>query len=218
MDNKLERYREIRSAGTKLVNNKLIRFIVDNYSKELVIGSAKKLGMLEGKKTIAFDNEDDTQYIFDFAINEMKIEGKSVIQLYKEKIDVQDEREVEFIAAMENSYTSLFRVVNTSPEKGLVFIKNLLGDGKNIRLTDIGLSQMKDKDLLIFTRILPFKDMNITSGMSCCFDSSYEIKLITAYERNLKNNFSHNESEERFLFLYNAFREIGIRTMLQEIQ
>lgn len=217
MSNNLERYRELRAFGVEFVGKKLIQFIADNYSKELVIPSAKKLGMLEGKKTIACDDERDTDYIFDFAINEIKIGGKSAVQLYKEKISVQDEKELEFMEAIENSYTSLFRVVNTSPEKGLVFIKNLLYGNRNIRLTDISLSQTGNNDLLLFTRIYPFKDMNITSGMIGAFDAGYEMKLIVEYEKSIKNNINSSESEARFLFLYDAYKIIGTKTMTQQI-
>jgi hypothetical protein len=216
MDNRLERYKQIRKIGMEIVNKKITKFIADNYSKQLVIESAKKLGMLEGKNTIAVGDEDDIQYIFDFVINEIKINGKSGIELFKESINIQNEIEHEFIGAIENSYTSLFRVVNTSPDKGLVFIKNLLGDGKNIRLTDIGLSQMKNKDTLLFTRIMPFKDMNITSGIACPFDSNYEMKLMTLYEYHMKN-INNNESEERFVFFYNEFKINGMGIAMQEV-
>lgn len=216
MEDTLERYKQIRKIGMEVVNIKLTKFIVNKYSKALMLGAAQKLGMLEGKNTIALNDKEETQYIFDFAINEMKREGKKGIELFRENEEVQDELEIEFMDAIENSYTSLFRVVNTSPNKGLIFIKNLLGDGKNIRLTDISLSQINDKDILIFTRIFPFKDINITSGMACIFDSNYEMELMRLYKQHMKN-FDNNDSEERFKFFYNQFQRIGINSFTQEI-
>ncbi|UZW13448.1 hypothetical protein OSC52_16620 [Clostridium pasteurianum] len=216
MDDRIERYKQIRRTGYKIVNNEIMKFANKNYKSKLITESAKKLGILEGKNKIVLDWEEENQYFLDFVINETKINGKKLIQCFSEKSVLEGELEIEFMDAMKKAYTSLFRVVNTSPEKGLVFIKDLLGDGKNIRLTDLGLSQMKDKNLLIFTRIIPFKDMNITSGMTCAFHSNYEMDLMDLYKNYMKN-ISSDEEEKKFIFFYNVFKEIGIGTFMQEV-
>lgn len=217
MDNRLERYKQIRKTGYSVVNNKIMKFITENYKSQLITDCAKKLGILEGKNKIILDWEKENQYFLDFIINETKINGKKLIYEFSKKIDFKNELEIEYIDAMKRAYASFFRVVNTSPEKGLVFIKDLLGSGKNIRLTDLNFSQTGDKDIVIFTRILPFKDMNITSGMICVFHSNDEMNLMNLY-KNYMRNISRNEKEEKkFIFFYNAFKEIGIGTFMQEV-
>ena len=130
------------------------------------------------------DNQNDTQYVFDFALHESKIEGQNAIQLYKEKVGGQDEMEEIFLNALDNSYTSIFRVINTSPTKGLLF----------------------------------FKDMNITSGMGCSFKAIEEKNLMLNYDRHGKTNMNYSNSEDRFIFFYNAFKKVGMRMEHQEIQ
>jgi hypothetical protein len=72
-------------------------------------------------------------------------------------------------------------------------------------------------DILIFARIVPFEDMNITSGLICAFTGTAENILMREYEQHRKVYFVKDESMDRFLFFYNAFRHIGIETKMEKV-
>lgn len=77
MDDRIERYKQIRRTGYKIVNNEIMKFVNKNYKSQLITESAKKLGILEGKNKIVLDWEEENQYFLDFVINETKINGKN---------------------------------------------------------------------------------------------------------------------------------------------
>jgi hypothetical protein len=72
-------------------------------------------------------------------------------------------------------------------------------------------------DILIFARIVPFEDMNITCGLTCAFTGAVEDILMREYEQHRKVNFDKDESMDRFLFFCNAFRHIGIETRMEKV-
>jgi hypothetical protein len=208
MESSIEKFKELRTVTNTFIHDKLIDFMMQKYYKELVISSAQMLDMLSGSKTITYENEAYSQYLLDFALHESKFEGKNAVQLYKEEVGAQNAMEERIMKALENSYTSLFRVVNTSQEKGFVFLKDVLSNSKNIRLTDPGMSKVGSTDLLIFTRILSFENMTIISGMSCDFKGSLEVMLVQKLEQFKKDFNIQDESIGRFIYFYNAFKNI----------
>ncbi|ADL53186.1 hypothetical protein [Clostridium cellulovorans] len=210
MDEHIERYKNIKKDSYEFINKKLSGFMKDVYPKETVFAAAKALGMTYGKKKFSVDSKEEILYIFDYAINEVEIAGKKIIQLYKEQVGLENEKEVEFSKAIENSYTSLFRIVNTSENKGLIFMKDLFGNGKNTRLTDIVMSQTTNSDMLIFTRIFSFEGMNISSGMHCAFPAKHENQLLREYMEFLKQQSLEDTQKQRFIFFYNAHKKAGI--------
>lgn len=217
MEENLEKYKSIRTQCTSFVNEKLIKYIIDKYRTELFIGSAKKLGMLQGNKTIVHDTEDDIQYLFDFLLCEAKIDGRNALDIYKREVGLKDAFEKKVITAFERSYTSLYRVINTSPSKGLIFLKDILNGGKNIRLTDLGISKLQNQDVLIFTRVITIDDINMTSGMSCVYAARIEKRLMQRYSQIKQISNPENESMNRFLFFYEDYKNIGIEKVMQKV-
>ncbi|MCY6354639.1 hypothetical protein [Clostridium sp. ZS2-4] len=212
MDN-LERYKAYREFERILIGTKIMNYINSSIDKQVILNSARILGMLDTNGNIAPKADSEMMFLLDFVIHEYKVNGKTMVQLYRENVGSENEIEEDILKALDNSYLSLFRVVNLSPSKNLVFLKDVFNRVKNVRLTDISFSQTGDTDTLLFTRILPYEDLNITSGMAATFPSIVEDRVLIEYKRVCKEmNLAEEIDSESVRMLISFFhfnREIG---------
>ncbi|MBL8193178.1 MAG: hypothetical protein JNM06_05105, partial [Blastocatellia bacterium] len=158
----IEQYKNYRETTKILINKKVIK----NLSQNAFTNAARILGLVQGEKTLVFESENEMSYLMDFTINEYKEEGKTAIEQYKSAIGWENEAEKEILEAACSSYTSLFKIESISKENHTLTINDILYFKGKIELIDIGFSQSAKPGFLIFTRILPFKNFNMTSGIS----------------------------------------------------
>ena len=103
----IKKYKSYREVGKEL-NQK----IIDRYvGREIILLSGKYLGLVK-KDALMFDNESETVALMDFAINECRINGKTAVELYKEKVRVDNDIETEILNALIKSHTSLFKITS----------------------------------------------------------------------------------------------------------
>ncbi|MCY6957463.1 hypothetical protein [Clostridium brassicae] len=207
MDN-LEKYKTYRAFQRTLVATKIIPYINSNIKENVVLNSARILGMLDERGNIVPRQESDMSYLLDFTIHEYKINGKSMIQIYRENAQVENELEESILEALEKSYVSLFRVVNISLSKNLVFLKDVFNNVKNVRLIDIDFSKTSDTETLLFTRVLPFKEFSMTSGMVGIFESVLEDSLVrefNKFNKELKEKYEYDSEATRMLMSFFHF-------------
>lgn len=213
MDN-MQKYKLYREAGKILISTKIIPYVNEKFEESVVLDSARILGLVDADGNIAPRQESEMMYLLDYTLHEYKIDGKSMIQFYRENNKAENEIEEILLEALEDSYMSLFRVVNTSASKNLVFLKDAFNKFSNVRLTDISFSQTKDRDVLIFTRVLPLPELNMSSGMAGIFQSLLEENLVRDFHRvskKLKSREGFNEETAKMLFtFFNLNREIGL--------
>ncbi|MCY6371442.1 hypothetical protein [Clostridium ganghwense] len=212
MDN-LERYKAYREHERMFIATKIMNYVNSSIDEQVVLNSARILGMLDSKGNIAPKAESEMLFLLDFVINEYKVNGKSIVQLYRENVGAENELEEAMLKALENSYMSLFRVVNISPSKNLVFLKDAFNRVKNVRLTDMNFSQTGDTDTLLFVRVLPYEELNMTSGMGATFPSLAEDRLLIEYKRvskemNLAQEID-SESARMLIAFFHFNREVG---------
>ncbi|TDT58467.1 hypothetical protein [Fonticella tunisiensis] len=200
-----ELYKQYRNEQMIFVNEKIIKSL----EREAIINSAKALDMIDDKGNIIYDDESDLNYILDFAIYEYKINGKNAVERYAEKHAPENEMEERALKALLNSYTSLYRVVNISPSKPVIFLKDTFNQSKNIRLVDISLSKTMGISSLIYTRVLPYPELNMTSGAPMIFDDSLETSLTSSYMMLAKEKIE-DSSANKYIFFYNAYRMYGL--------
>ena len=199
----MERYKKIRELGLVL-NHKMIESCLDH---DILCSSAKLLGILKGDQLV-FDSEDETSVLMDFALHEYKLNGRSAVEIYREKVGGQNEVENEILASLPSAYTSLFEIVAISGNT--IILKDLLKEeDRFIKLIDIGFSSTGIPGMLTFIRIVPFKDFNITSGISFTFRSSLKKYLIRRYRRISKKIESDSDSMKRFIAFFKLNRECG---------
>ncbi|MBS7251603.1 MAG: hypothetical protein KIH08_13595, partial [Candidatus Freyarchaeota archaeon] len=130
---------------------------------------------------------------------------------YREKIGGKSSVENEILEAFLSSYTSLFKIVSTSASESTLVLYDHLNQKENIKLIDVNFSKTATPGLLIFTRLVPFKDFNMTSGVSFVFPASAENFLLERYRRLSERAKSDiNLTMRRFLFFYNWNKTKGI--------
>jgi len=208
----MERYKRIRQAGLEL-NQKMLDFFL---TMELIDDSARLLDVLQDG-TLAFDREEEMSVFADFILHEYRWNGRKAVEIYREEIGGEDEVEEEILASFPSAYTSLFKVVAVSGNT--IFLKDLLGDEeKFIELTDIYFSKTATPGSLIFTRIVPFKDFNITSGVSFLFKDHLLNLLIREYRKMRRKIKTESTSMKRFISFFRLNRKYGEEIMYIEFR
>jgi hypothetical protein len=191
----LKKYKNYREVGKEL-NNK----IIDRYvGREIILLSGKYLGLVK-KDALIFDNESETVAMMDFAINECRISGKNAVELYKEKVKVDNDIETEILDGLISSYTSLFKItsINRSDRK-LILLDVIKNNDNPIEIIDIGFSQTAAPGLLIFMRLVPLADFNITGGFGFTFKDESEENLLKEYKQIAKRVKSSDGSIKRYV-------------------
>ena len=114
--------------------------------------------------------------------------------------------ENEILASLLSAYNSLFEVVAVSGN--IIILKDLLiEEDRFITLLDIGFSLTCTPGMLIFIRVVPFKDFNMTSGVSFVFRGSLKKYIIKRYRRISKKIKSDRDSVKRFIAFFKLYRE-----------
>ncbi len=202
--NNIEKYKLCRKIGMRL-NSKIIHACVD---RNAMHESGRMLEILNGDVLI-FENEEEANVLMDFAMNEIKANNKNIVEFYKEKFGGSDEIEKEIMDALLSSYTSLFKIVSISEDESIIVLDDILNKKQGIKLTDISFSKTAIPGLLIFFRLVPFKDFNMTSGVSFSFDGSLEDYLIRRSRKIGKKIEADSESAKRFVSFFKLNRTDG---------
>ncbi|UCE73207.1 MAG: hypothetical protein JSV56_09230 [Methanomassiliicoccales archaeon] len=99
----LKEYKKYRKVGLKL-NHKIMDAHLE---RDVLMKSARLLGIARGD-VLLFDTEDETSVLMDFALNDIKVKNKNIVEIYREKIGWKNMVEKEILDARRSSYTSLF--------------------------------------------------------------------------------------------------------------
>lgn len=134
--------------------------------------------------------------------------NKSIAATYREKVGGESEAEKDILAALLSSYTSLFKI--TSINKSTLLLEDILNKKGDIPLMDIALSKTAAPGMLLFTRLIPFEDFNMTSGAGFVFPAGLEEYLLRRYKKLSKKVESGNESVKRFVAFYKLSKSSGL--------
>lgn len=201
----IEKYKTYRKIGREL-NNKIMKSCFDH---DVVMKSARLLGIVRGD-TLIIDSENETSVLMDFALNDYRVNNKNAVEVYREKMGRENEIETEILDALVSSYTSLFKITSISETENMLFLSDLLNKQGNIKIIDIAFSKSATPGLLMFIRLLSFKDFNMTSGTSLIFDEELEEYLLRKYKKLSKKVKSDSETIRRFVSFFKLNRNYGI--------
>ncbi len=180
--------------------------------RDVLMKSARLLGIARGD-VLLFDTEDETSVLMDFALNDVKVKNKNIIEIYREKIGWKNTVEKKILDARRSSYTSLFRIKSISEENCTLVVSDILNKKDNIKLIDIAFSQTGVPGLLLFFRLVPFKDFNMTSGVSFVFPGDSERDLLMRYKKLRKKKKSEDESIRRFISFFKLNKKYGLEVL-----
>lgn len=201
----VEKYKMYRKIGKEL-NHKIIDSCLD---RDVLMKSARLLGIARGD-TLIFDSEEETSVLMDFALNEYRVNNKNTIEIYREKIGWQNEMEKDILDASLSSYTSLFKVISILEAENTLFLSDLINKKDNIKLIDIAFSKTAIPGVLLFIRLVAFKDLNMTSGISFVFPNNLEKYLLRRYKTLSKKIKSDSDSIKRFVSFFKLNKVDGM--------
>ncbi|SNQ61206.1 hypothetical protein [Candidatus Methanoperedens nitratireducens] len=201
----IEKYKTYRNIAKEL-NHKIMNTCLD---QDVLKKSARLLGIARGE-ILVFESENDTSVLMDFALYDYRANKQNAIEIYREKIGWQNEIEKEILDAYISSYTSLFKVISISEAENSLILSDLLNKKDNIKLIDIALSITAVPGLLVFIRLIPFKDFNMAAGSSFAFPSNSENYLLRRYKILSRKVKSGSDSIKRFVSFYKLSKTQGI--------
>lgn len=189
-------YRAYRNAAMSL-NNK----IMDNaLKKEDFQEAGRRLGILK-EDIFVFKDEEESNVLMDFALYDIRTSGRSAVEAYQELGETGSSLEKEILQGMASSYTSLFKIESISVSENILVLRDLLNNIGGIKLIDIAFSQSAVRGLLLFIRLVPFKDLYMTSGISFIFPPDIKIALLREYKKAM-SIADVRDSAARFIFFY----------------
>lgn len=206
----VDRYRMYREANRKL-NHKVMKACLE---RDVVMKSANLLGIAK-RDALLFDSMDETDVLMDFALNDYKVDGRNAIQNYRENYG-GNEPELDILDALLSSYTSLFKVTHISRAESLIFLNDIINRQEHMGLIDIALSETGTPGMLLFLRLVSFRDFNMTSGGSFAFPGGLEGYLVRKYKKLSKKVESDSESVRRFVSFYLLSKIEGLEMKYEE--
>jgi hypothetical protein len=208
----IEEYKKYRNEAKKL-SEVILEEYTDAQSTETI---TRLMGIRHGKSIIV-DSDEELNFLMDFSLYEYQVDGKNFLERYQESNPELDQSETEIIEAQLLAYTSLFKIIDTNSSNATLLLSDLLNNGQEIKMMDINLSITATNGNLIFTRLVPFKDIYMYSGMLCAFHQSYERALLKEYRSKMKKVKSDIESQQRFMAFYKLSKNKGIEIITDSV-
>jgi len=171
----VEDYLNIRNTARELAS-KILNYNTD--SKNAMIYAGKLLGFWNGDSMV-FDSDEESDVLMDFLIYEKNKLGQRLIDLfYDSDIELTDIEE-DILEGQVEYHASLFEILQTNQTNYTLVLRDLLSvDKPEFTLMDMGLSQTGNQGLLLYTRLIPILEINMTSGVSFGFESNKKEQLL----------------------------------------
>jgi hypothetical protein len=180
------------------LNEKIMRTALP---KEHFMEAGRRLGILKDG-ILVFKDEEEPNVLMDFALHDLKPEGRSVVEAYRESNESTSSVEKEILDNMASSYTSLFKIESLSASEHILVLSDLLNDRRGIELIDIAFSQTAVPGLVLFIRLVAYNILNMTSGFSFIFPAEIQRNLLRRYRKHLDEARLADDPEERFVFFF----------------
>lgn len=147
--------------------------------------------------------------LYEYVIFEHREKDKRVLDWYMKKNQPENEWEQILLEAFRSSDTSLYEVVSASANEVTATLRDILGEGGDVVVTDFGLSHTASIGTLLFARIIHLPWLNATSGLSLPFFPESRDILLREYRKRKSKPASLDESARRFLAFLRLYEEIG---------
>lgn len=200
----LESYKAYRERAKQLHTKIMHKCLAD---APFEIG--RLLGIVRGK-TFIFESMNEMNAVTDMALHEHRVNNKNAIEVYRETVGWDSEMEKEILDALLSSYVSLFRITAIAKSEHMLLLHDLFCQKRSIELTDIGFSETASVGILLFLRVVPFRDFKMASGGTFVFPSGREESLLRSYGRLSKRLGARSESLKRFASFFWLNRKDGL--------
>ena len=209
----IEEYKKIRNS-TKDLAYKILNSKKDN--RDEMIYAGKLLDFWDGQAMI-FDTEEESDVLMDFLIYERDRGGNKLIDNFYSS-DVQlNEIEEEILEGMVNYHSSLFEVQEINSDSCILTLIDLFdGNYKEYKLMDLGFSQTAKVGLVIYSRLIPVRRINMTSGVSFGFDLPAKDKILSNVSFLRFKRKGNLNSTDLFVLALKKSKQYGINLIGME--
>ena len=209
----IEEYKKIRNS-TKDLAYKILNSKKDN--RDEMIYAGKLLDFWDGQAMV-FDTEEESDVLMDFLIYERDREGNKLIDNFYNS-DVQlNEIEEEILEGMVNYHSSLFEVQEINRDSCILTLIDLFdGNYKEYKLMDLGFSQTAKVGLVIYSRLIPVRRINMTSGVSFGFDLPAKDKILSNVSFLRFKRKGNLNSTDLFVLALKKSKQYGINLIGME--
>lgn len=207
---KLSDYKTIREAGKK-VGSDIFNYAVNSNKNDLVT-AARLLGLWNGKMMV-FDSENDSETMMDLMVFEKITSNLPACKRFQMSNPKLNDLQQEHIDGILNNYYSLFEVKSIDSIGNILILEDLLdASRKEYLLMDIGLSKTARLGSIHCTRLIPIRDINMTSGVSFIFEKIYKDKLLSAISLAAFKKRRKLTSVEMIVLMHEKNRQFGLET------
>lgn len=211
---KLSDYRTIRESGKELAG-KIFKYAVESNKQELVT-AAKLLGFWDGKMMV-FDSENDSETLMDYIVFEKSTQNVPAFKRFLMNNPKLNDLQLENMDGILNNYSSLFEIKSIDSISNYLLLVDVLDSNrKEYLLMDIGMSKTAPVGFILYTRLIPIREINMTSGVSFGFDRIYKDKLLSAISLAALKKRRKLTPTEMYLLIHEKNRQYGIETRTEE--
>ena len=207
---KLSDYKVIREVGKELSGD-IFKYAVESNKQEL-ISAAKLLGFWNGKM-MAFDSDSDSETLMDAMVFEKIISNLPACKRFEMSHPKLNDLQLENMNGLLSNYSSLFEAKSIDPIGNTLVLEDLLDTKrKEYVLMDVGLSKTSKPGFIHYNRLIPIRDINMTSGVSFIFEETYKDKLISAISLAAFKKRRKLTSTEMYILMHEKKKQYGIET------
>jgi len=208
----LDDYRAARAAAKEL-NTKVMQASLD---RALLDRAGSLLGILHGG-TLVVENEGEMSVLMDFALHDLRVDGKNAFERYRQQIGGEHPAERQLLDALSTSSTSLFEVRAVAPGDGTLLVADVLHGGPPLPLVDLNFSRSVVPGVRLFFRPVHLGAITMTSGSCLAFPGPIE-RALRKQERRLRRSLPHeSEAVRRFVACFRLSRTQGLDVRYAEV-
>src|SRR5215212_8871858 len=127
----LDQYQAYRKAAKEL-NHQLMDALVE---RPVLMRAARTLDIARGD-TFVFESEAEMNVLMDYALYEYRVNGQSLVQVYREQTTALSPLQRELLDGMCQSYTSLFRITAVQATASTIVLADRLQQREDVPLID----------------------------------------------------------------------------------
>ncbi len=207
----VKKYKKYRQTGQKLHSQVHEIGLKDEAFEE----ATALLGIRKGK-TIVLENENEVASVMDFALYDCRWQGKSAVERYQEEVGGKTAIERDLLTGILSAYTSLFRIESVRKAERTLTFTDLLADGSDpVQIIDVGFSETAVPGLLIFFRLVPLAEFNMSAGAAFVFPANRERYLLRQHKAIMRQVKSEDTAVQRYVAFFKLNQRVGLEVGYQ---
>jgi hypothetical protein len=201
----VKKYKKYRKKEQS-ISSQLVETCLDG---RVFMDATRLLGVRKGQE-VMLDDEDELPAVMDFALHDCRLDGKTAVEIYEDEVEGKDEIEREILAGMRRSYTSLFRIESVRRASRILVLTDLLTEREPVEMIDVNLSDTAVPGLLIFLRLVPLTDFNMSAGFGFIFPAERETYLLRQHKVIMRKVKSEDTAVQRFVAFFKLNQRVGL--------